>query len=51
MIILGPVPCQGCRRLVVWATWRTGRPHDWKCWRDPETLAIHRCAFGYRWPQ
>lgn len=33
MIVLGPVPCQGCRRLVTWDGWY------WMSGKDK-----HRCT-------
>lgn len=30
MIVLGPVPCQGCRRPVYWNGWEWKRPADSK---------------------
>jgi tRNA(Arg) A34 adenosine deaminase TadA len=42
MIVLGPVPCQGCRQPVYWA----GQGRFSFGWRDPKTGFYHECS-GY----
>jgi hypothetical protein len=43
-VILGPAPCQGCDRLVVWGTAvLRGSSGTVRRWRDPETGRSHRC--------
>ena len=45
MIVLGPVPCQGCRQPVIYAI---GAPPQWLGhgalrWLDADTTNPHRC--------
>ena len=45
-VLLGPAPCQGCRKLVVYGPlyWADRlSPGELKRWRDPDTGRQHRC--------
>jgi hypothetical protein len=42
-VILGPVPCQGCRRLVFWGGRDGRRPLAKYLWRDVKTCRRHLC--------
>jgi hypothetical protein len=43
-VILGPVPCQGCRKPVVYGMATFGEQRTLRRWRDPVTAHVHVCG-------